>query len=281
MTMDTLTTVADEETVKEYVSIIQNVEWNWQTVMVSLAILVIGLLIVRLLLRGVNTVLTRSKVPPTLHAIIRSMLRVFLDLVVVLTVAAYLGIPITSFVALISLAGLAISLALQGVLSNLAGGFLILAGHPFEVGDFVEYDGIIGTVREIRMQHTRIETLDCLMVYVPNSKLAGDRMINYTETGMRKVDLPVYISYETTPEEVRKCVMKAVKKMPEILTNPEPLVLFNEYKESYIQYNIWVWLKGENFLKVRFGFPEILYSCFREAGIRMPYPHLNVHMDVN
>ena len=279
MTMDTLTTVPDEETVKEYVSIIQNVEWDWKTVAVAVGILIIGLLIVRLLLKGVNTVLTRSKVPTTLHSMIRSILRVLLDLVVVLTVAAYLGIPITSFVALISLAGLAVSLALQGILSNLAGGFLILAGHPFEVGDFVEYDGITGTVREIRMQHTLIETLDCLMVYVPNSKLSGDKMINYSETGMRRVDLPIFISYETKPEEVRKAVMKAVAKMPEILTDPQPQVLFNEYKESYIQYNIWVWLKGENFLKVRFGFPEILYGCFREAGIRTPYPHLNVHMD--
>jgi len=274
--LDTLTTVPDEQTVQQYVEIVQNVDLR--TGLTAAAMLVVGILAVHLVLKAADRLLARSGVPKTLHSMIRTMTRIVLYLVVVLTVANYIGIPVTSFVALLGLAGLAVSLALQGVLGNLAGGFIILLSHPFEVGNFVEYDGITGTVREIRMMHTRLETPDGKMVYVPNSSLSGARVINYSETGTRRVEISVSAAYGNSPAQVREAVLEAVARTKGALQDPAPLVVVDHYGESDIAYTILVWAKNEDFILVKWGLTEDLYKVFAEHGVEFSYPHMNVHM---
>lgn len=274
--LDTLTTVPDEQTVQQYVEIVQNVDLR--TGLTAAAMLVAGILAVHLALKAADRLLARSGVPKTLHSMIRTMTRIVLYLVVVLTVANYIGIPVTSFVALLGLAGLAVSLALQGVLGNLAGGFIILLSHPFEVGNFVEYDGITGTVREIRMMHTRLETPDGKMVYVPNSSLSGARVINYSETGTRRVEISVSAAYGNSPAQVREAVLDAVTRTKGALQDPAPLVVVDHYGESDIAYTILVWAKNEDFILVKWGLTEDLYRSFAEHGVEFSYPHMNVHM---
>ncbi len=274
--LDTLTTVPDEQTVQQYVEIVQNVDLR--TAAVAVAMLVLGILVVHLALKAADRLLARSGVPKTLHSMIRTMTRIVLYLVVVLTVANYIGIPVTSFVALLGLAGLAVSLALQGVLSNVAGGFIILLSHPFEVGNFVEHDGITGTVREIRMMHTRLETPDGKMVYVPNSSLSGARVINYSETGARRVEISVTASYDNSPAQVREAVLDAVARTKGALQDPAPLVVVDHYGESDIAYTILVWAKSDDFIFVKWGLTEDLYKAFAEHGVEFSYPHMNVHM---
>ena len=274
--LDTLTTVPDEQTVQQYVEIVQNVDLR--TAAVAVAMLVLGILVVHLALKAADRLLVRSSVPKTLHSMLRTILRIVLYLVVILTVANYIGIPVTSFVALLGLAGLAVSLALQGVLSNVAGGFIILLSHPFEVGNFVEHDGITGTVREIRMMHTRLETPDGKMVYVPNSSLSGARVINYSETGARRVEISVTASYDNSPAQVREAVLDAVTRTKGALQDPAPLVVVDHYGESDIAYTILVWAKSDDFIFVKWGLTEDLYRSFAEHGVEFSYPHMNVHM---
>lgn len=274
--MDALTTAPSEQEVQEYVSILKNVDW--QTGLKCAATLVVGFTVVRLLLHVVKKALKASRIPATLHTIIRNLLRILLDLVVILAAASVIGIPVTSFVTLLGIAGLAVSLALQGVLSNLAGGFIILSTHPFDLGHFIEHDGVTGTVREISMQHTRLETPDGKMIYIPNSSLSGGRIINYSEIGRRRVELSVSASYENTPAQVRGAVMTAVDRTAGILPDPAPAVYVDSYGESDIQYGIWVWTEGADFLRVRRELTERLYTAFAEQKVEMTYPHMNVHL---
>lgn len=274
--MDALTTAPSEQEVQEYVSILKNVDW--QTGLKCVATLVVGFTVVRLILHVVKKGLKASRIPATLHTMIRNLLRILLDLVVILAAASVIGIPVTSFVTLLGIAGLAVSLALQGVLSNLAGGFIILSTHPFDLGHFIEHDGVTGTVREISMQHTRLETPDGKMIYIPNSSLSGGRIINYSEIGKRRMELSVSASYENTPAQVRSAVMAAVDRTAGILPDPAPAVYVDGYGESDIQYGIWVWTEGADFLRVRRELTERLYTTFAEQKVEMTYPHMNVHL---
>ena len=167
------------------------------------------------------------------------------------------------------------------MLSNLAGGFIILSTHPFDLGHFIEHDGVTGTVREISMQHTRLETPDGKMIYIPNSRLSGGRIINYSETGKRRVELTVSASYGHTPAQVRNAVMAAVERTEGILSDPAPAVYVDGYGESDIKYGLWVWTEGANFLRVRRDLTELLYTTFAEKKVEMTYPHLNVHLKQN
>ena len=209
---------------------------------------------------------------------IRNLLRILLDMVVILAAANAIGIPITSFVTLLGLAGLAVSLALQGVLSNLAGGFIIVSIHPYEVGHFIEHDGVSGTVREIRMQHTRLETPDGKMIYIPNSSLSGGRIINYTETGKRRVEIIVSASYKNSPAQVRNAILLAVSRTEGILEEPVPEVYVDSYGESDIQYGVLAWSASADFIRIKRELTERLYTAFAEQKVEMTYPHLNVHM---
>ena len=277
--MDALTTAPSEEQVQEYVNILQNVDW--QTGLKALVILVGGFAVVRMILHGVRKALKASHIPVSLHTMIANLLRILLDLVVILAAAGTIGIPVTSFVTLLGIAGLAVSLALQGVLSNLAGGFIILSTHPFALGHFIEHEGVTGTVREINMQHTRLETPDGKMIYIPNSSLSGGRIINYSETGKRRVELSVSASYIHSPAQVREAVLSAVSRTAGILPDPAPEVYVDSYGESDIKYGIWVWTEGGDFLRVRRELTERLFAAFAEKKVEMTYPHLNVHLKQN
>ncbi|MBQ3705932.1 MAG: mechanosensitive ion channel family protein [Clostridia bacterium] len=276
MSLDSVVQVPTEETVQEYVDIFKNTDLK--TALIAAGGLAGGLLLVRLVLKLVEKGLNRTSVPQTMHTMLRTMLRILLDLVVVLTVANYIGIPVTSFVALLGLFGLAVSLALQGVLSNLAGGFIILATHPFETGHFIEHDGITGTVQEIRMMHTRLATPDGKMIYIPNSSISSGRVINYSEAGKRRVDLTVSASYDSPPARVREAVMIAISRVEGILPDPAPVVALEKYGDSAIEYSVLVWSDGEDFITVKRALNEALYAAFADHGVEMTYPHLNVHM---
>ena len=274
--MEALTTVPDQETIQDYAAILKSVDW--MTGLKAAAVLLIGLAAVRLLLHYLRRALKKSRVPASVHSILVTLLRVMLDLVVVLSALSVIGIPATSFIALLSLAGLAISLAIQGVLSNLACGMIVLGSHLFEPGESIEHDGVTGTVREIRMMHTIVETFDGKVVYIPNSSISGGRVVNMTKAGRRRVEISVSASYNHHPELVRQTIREAVSRTEWILENPEPVIFLDSYGDSAINYGIWVWTAPENFLKVKNRLTELLYTTFAEKHVEMTYPHINVHM---
>ena len=273
--MEALTSVPSEETIQGYTDILKSLDW--QTGLKAAAILLVGLALIKLFLHFLRGMLKKSHVPAAVHSILVTLLRILLDLVVVLSALNVIGIPVTSFIALLSLAGLAISLALQGVLGNLASGLIVLGSHPFDVGDVIEHDGIAGTVREIRMMHTVVETFDGRMAYIPNSSISNGRVVNVTQLGRRRVEINVSASYNQTPEQVRKAIGDAIARTEGILADPAPSVFLDSYGDSAIQYVIRVWTAPADFMTVKTTLTELLYTTFAENKVEMTYPHINVH----
>lgn len=245
----------------------------------GLALLFAGLLIVRLVMKVVNRAIeTIHGIDPSLHSMIRSAISFVLNLVVVLTAASAIGIPITSFVALLSVVSLAVSLAVQGVLNNLAGGIIILASKPFKLEDYIEADSVAGTVKEIGILHTRLLTFDGKQIFVPNNILYTSKLTNYTANGTRRADLIISASYDNPPAQVRQAVMDAVSAFPQVLSEPAPEVVVDSYGDNAINYIVRVWTVSGNFGIARFELNEALYDAFKKHGVEMTYPHLNVHM---
>lgn len=245
----------------------------------GLAALVVCLVVSKYVARLLDRALKRARhVEPTLHTFLLTAARWVMYFLSVLVAANTVGVPITSFVAVLSVAGLAVSLAVQGVLSNLAGGMIILAGKPFVLGDYIEAGGISGTVKDIGFLHTRLATPDGKLIFMPNSELYTSKLVNCTALGARRVEYAVSASYDNSPEEVRAAVLLALQDIDGVRKDPPPEVLVQSYADSAIQYTIHVWTAPADYLNVLHALSERLYSAFKACGVEMTYPHLNVHM---
>lgn len=205
-------------------------------------------------------------------------IRVVLWVVSILIVADQLGIPVTSLVALFSVLSLAVSLAVQSVLANIAGGIVILLTKPFKEGDFIETASGTGEVMDISLNYTYLETTDGLRVVVPNSTLSADRIINYTTLGKRRVVLKLTASYDAPTETVRTACRSAIGRTGRILADPEPEILLSSYGQSSIEYMVRVWCKPDDYSDVYYPLMENLRTAFAEHGVEMTYDHLNIHI---
>ncbi|MDO4355805.1 MAG: mechanosensitive ion channel family protein [Clostridia bacterium] len=248
----------------------------------GILVLVICLLISKSIMKLMDGVLKKARaIDPSLHTMIRTTLKWLLYFISIVAAAGTLGIPVTSFLTLFSVIGLAVSLAIQGVLTNLAGGVIILASKPFSLGDYIESDSISGTVKDIGFLHTRLISPDGKLIFVPNNLLYTARLINYTASGERRIDLTVNASYDNSPSQVRAAVERAIAEIPAVRAEPAPQVLVEAYGDSAIQYTIRLWTASQDFMNVRYELNERLYGAFHENGVEMTYPHLNVHVREN
>lgn len=219
-----------------------------------------------------------SAIDASLHTMLRTVLKFTLYFISVVAAAGTLGIPVTSFVALFSVVGLAVSLAVQDVLANLAGGIIILASRPFTLNDFIECDSISGTVKDIGILHTKLVSPDGKLIFAPNSTLQTSRLINYTASGTRRIDLTINAAYGNAPEQVRAAVLEAVDGIPHVLPVPAPTVQLENYGEHAIQYTVRLWVPASEFMDIKYALNEALYDTFRRNGVEMTHPHINVHM---
>lgn len=246
---------------------------------IGLLILAACLLLTRAIMRLTDRVLKRAKrIDPSLHSMLKTALRILLVFLSILFSLSVMGIPVTSFLALFSVVGLTISLAVQGVLSNLAGGVIILASRPFTLEDYIETEAVSGTVKDIGFLHTRMISPDGKMIFVPNNLLYNSKLINYSSSGLRRIELNVALSYDNSPEQARASALRAVAATQNLLTEPAPQMLLEEYRDSAILYRLQVWTRAENYLPARYALNEALYAAFRADGVQMTYPHLNVHI---
>lgn len=243
----------------------------------ALVIFVVSYFAIKVLTRLFDKVLARSKIEKTIHGFLRSTFKILLNAIMVLMIVSSLGIDATSLVAILSVASLAISLAVQGALSNVAGGIMILTAHPFRVGDWVEVGTISGTVHEIGMSYTTLMTADQKEIFVPNSEISSSKIVNYTAVGQRRVDLTFTASYDDASEDVKTALLKAAM-LPMVQTDPAPFTAVSKYGESAVEYVLRVWTASEHYWDVYYGITENVRVCFAEAGITMTYPHLNVHL---
>lgn len=251
---------------------------NAPKIISCVVLVVICLVAYKLLMRLLDRFLAGGTVEKTLHGFIRNGVRILLMFVAILIVASELGFDVTSLIALLSVAGLAVSLAVQNSLANLAGGIQVLVSKPFKTGDFVDIGGASGTVQEINLIHTKLITPDNKVLYVPNSDVAAARLTNFSTEATRRVDLVFTASYDTAPEAVISALQEMVNAHEKVLKDPEAFVRLSAYKDSAIEYTVRAWCDSADYWDVYFDLLSETKQRFDKAGVEMTYPHMNVHI---
>lgn len=244
----------------------------------AIIIFVIGILVIRLVMKILTTALQKSKLEAAALKLIRSLLRSVLYILLFLTAASALGIDVTGIVALASVLTLAVSLSVQNALTNVIGGFTLLYTKPFVSGDFVEIAGQSGTVTDVGLTYTKLATADNKVISIPNSSVVATEIINYTTTGTRRVDIAVSAAYDMPVEAVLEALRQAAD-VPGVMQEPAPFAGVKKYGESAIEYVLQVWTTAEEYWPVTFTVNQNVKATFDREGIRMTYPHLNVHLD--
>ncbi len=244
----------------------------------AILILVIGILAIRIVHKLVKTGLEKTKLEKAAHSLILSVVNVVLYVILGLIVATRLGIDVTSIVALASVLTLAVSLALQNMLSNVIGGFTILSTTPFHSGNYVEIAGQAGTVTEINMTYTKLLTPDNKLISIPNSAVVAAQIVNYSSEATRRVQVDVSAPYTVPVEKVLEALLEA-GKVDKVLSDPAPFAAVLGYGESSIQYSLRVWVNNADYWDVFFAINQNVKQIFEDKGIETPYAHLNVHLD--
>lgn len=241
-------------------------------------VLIIGLLLVKLMSFIINKAMRRSNVNEAARSFLVSFIRIVLYLVLAAIVLSLLKVPMSSIVTIFGAVGLAISLALQNCLSNLAGGFIILFSKPFSAGDVVEVDGTVGTVRSISILYTQLVTFDSKTVLIPNGKVSDAKIINYTDTPSRRIELTFDISYDSDYSVARTLILSFISENNKIQKSPEPIVRMSGHKSSSVAIDVFVWVRNEDYLEMRYTLIEAIKEIFDSHGIRIPYDQLDVHI---
>lgn len=239
---------------------------------------VVSLVVIKVLTGVTRRALGRSQLDETLKKLLHTLLKAALWFVAVIVVLDCLDIKVTSLVAVLSVVGLAFSLALQNFLSNLAGGMQILASHPFKLGDYVDAGGCSGTVTEIGIFYTKLTTPDNKLVQLPNSTIVSANITNYSAQPTRRVELKVSAGYGAPTERVIALLTQMAADHPLVLDDPEPAVHVDEYGDNAIRYVMRVWTANADYWTVYFDLTDGFKSAFDGAGIEMTYPHVNVHI---
>ena len=243
----------------------------------ALLTLLICLVVVRLVMKLVTRLLGKARrINDRLQKIILTSAKAVLYVLTAIITAEALGVNTTSLTAIMSVLTLGVTLAAEDILGNVAGGLVILSSHPFGLGDEIESGGLVGTVREITLNHTKIETADGQIVMQPNKELSASRIINYTALGRRRVVRTVTASYDAPTETVKAACLEAVAATPKVLPNPAPTVYLTNYGASSIEYSIRCWTAVEDYCF--FALNENLRDAFEKHGVEMTYDHLNVHV---
>lgn len=244
----------------------------------ALVVLLVCLVVIRLTMALAGKLAARSHVDERVSRYVLRGVRALLYVLTALIVAGSLDVDVSSLIALLSVLGLAVSLAVQDILSNVAGGIVLLVSKPFTLGDYVDTGCGEGEVAEITLTHTKLDTPGGQQVMLPNSKLVAGQITNYTVRGVRRADHTVTASYDDAPEAVRSACLKALSRTPNILPDPAPQVVLTGYGESSIEYHVRFWAKTADYWDAHFASLEALYRAFAEAGVTMTYNHLNVHI---
>lgn len=239
--------------------------------------LVFGVVIINTVMSVLKKGLEHSKLERAAHSLVLSIVKVALFVLLGLSVASSLGIDVTGVVAMASVLTLAVSLALQNMLSNVIGGFTILSTHPFRSGDYVEIGAMSGTVSEITMTYTQLMTPDNKVVSIPNSSVIASQITNYSAAGTRRVDVAVGASYDSDVEDVIEALIKA-GTVDKALTDPAPFAGIVSYGDSTINYTLRVWCNAADYWDVFFAVNQRVIGAFKDAKVEMSYPHVNVHM---
>ena len=243
----------------------------------ALVTLVVGWWLINGLTRKVSGLLDTRNVDRALHSFIGSLASIVLKVLLLVSVASMVGVETTSFIAAIGAAGLAIGLALQGSLANFAGGVLILLFRPFRAGDWIEGQGVSGTVDSIQIFHTTLKTADNKVVIVPNGSLSNGHITNYSREPKRRAEIKVGIDYAADIKKAREVLLK-IAEDPRVLEDPAPVVHVVGLGDNSVDLSLRVWVQTGDFWPVTFEFTELVKERLDEAGIGIPFPQRVVHL---
>ena len=244
-----------------------------------IVLVIVGLKGIKWLKKWIRTSPRLDKVDSSLRSFAVSFVSVVLYAILFVTVLMILGVPATSFIAVLTTCAAAIGLALQGSLSNFAGGIMILLFKPFKVGDYIEAAGESGTVSEISVVYTELLTVDNKRITIPNGTLTNSVIENYSSEDLRRVDLTFDTSYKCDVETVKSVISKVIENNPKALKTPEPFVRLSAHNESALTYTVRIWCKTADYWDVNFDTIENVKKAFDENNIEIPYNQLDVHID--
>jgi len=245
----------------------------------AVIVLLIGLFVIKKITKLVEKLLVKGKVDATLKPFLVSLTSGILKLLLVISVLGMLGVAMTSFIAILGAASLAIGLAFQGTLSNFAGGVLLLTLRPFKVGDFITATGYTGTVEAIHILNTVLITLDNQVISIPNGALSNTSIVNVNAKPTRRVDLNFGVGYEQDIDKVKKILTDICNTHPLVLKDPAPFIKLIEHGDSAVVFVVRAWANTANYWDVYFDLLETVKKRFDEEGVSIPYPQMDVHMD--
>ena len=248
-----------------------------KSILLAIVIYIAGRFIINLINRLVRQMLERKNVDATIQSFLKSFVSILLNVLLIITVVSALGINTTSFAALLASFGVAAGMALSGNLQNLAGGLIILLFKPFKVGDFIEAQGTMGTVKEIQIIHTILQTVDNKEIYLPNGSLSSGSITNYSKMGTRRVDFTVSVEYGTDVEKVLNTLKTIAASDDRILKEPEPFCALSALADSSVNFTFRVWVNGTDYWPVYFDVNRKVYEEFNRQGIQFPFPQLQIH----
>lgn len=245
---------------------------------VALLILFIGNKLAKKLGDFLGRILEKRSIDPTLIPFIRGIVHYLLLAVILIAALGQLGINVTSFLAILGAAGLAIGLALKDSLSNFAAGIMLIMYRFFKVGDYVTVAGTSGTVETVNIFNTELVTPDNQKIYVPNSSIMGNEIVNVTANDTRRLDLVIGISYRDEIERAKSVIKSVLDAEPRLLEEPEPVIAVSELGESSVNLVIRPWVKTSEYWPVRFDLIEKIKTTLDQEGITIPFPQMGVHM---
>jgi small conductance mechanosensitive channel len=246
--------------------------------LLAACIVVLGYWLVKFLCRWIERAMQRAQIETTVTRFVSHISHFFLLAVVLIIALGQLGVQTTSLLALLSAAGLAIGLALQGSLANLAAGLLLILFRPFKQGDYIAAAGVEGTVQDVQILSTTLHSIDNLRLTIPNAKITDGIITNYSVTPTRRISFTVGVSYDDDLHRVKRVLADLLAEEPLILKEPAPFFGVSDLGDSSVQFAVRVWVQRADVQRVRFGLPEKIKLAFDQHGITLPYPQRTVHL---
>ena len=247
-------------------------------ILLGITTLLAGYYLIRFLTRILKKSFAKYNVEPSLATFLSSLIRVLLYVMLIITVASTLGVQTASFVAVLAAGGLAVGLALQGSLSNFAGGVLILLFKPFRVEEIIDAQGFLGVVEKIEILQTTLRTFDNRVIIMPNGALANSNITNISRKDTRRVELEVGIAYSSSVKQARQVILDVLKQDARILPDPEPEVLLSNLGDSSLDLKVRCWVKADDFWPVFWENLEAIKEALDDNGITIPFPQRDVHL---
>ena len=252
-------------------------DFGFGTVIPALLILIIGIIVIKVVMKGISKGLERTKsIDASLYTFVMNASRIVLWVVLIMIVANKFGIDTTSIITIFAAAGAAVALALQGSLSNLASGILIIFTKPFKHGDYIAGGGSEGTVESIDLLYTTIITADNKMVNIPNSALTNSTIVNWTKSGSRRIDIKIGVAYDSDLEKAKNVLIEIAKNCGYYLPNRELVCHIVEYADCAIILQLRGWVEPAGYWPAYFAVHDNIKSAFDAAGIEIPFPQLDV-----